>query len=444
MKVNLLQGRFQPFTLGHMKCVEAAAEKGLPTVIAQIETTVSDRKHPFTDKDLKKPMEDLIKSSHDIIDIIKVKNADIIKISEAFAERGYEIASWTCGTDRIAQYSKMTKRYHDDANLTSDFQMIEIPRTDEDISATAVRNAIKADDRFAFKKLTPPCIHNYYDLFSMILKRVYSVEEDLSKDITLVRLTDVLKEALQNRSVGGFIRRVSGSLRDDLLLRRKGIKNLEDIAEFINDYRHIFISLSLFLKNPAARVFLLGLLSSSQALTQIIAKLEDPKNHRVFKTIFNEYKDSLNKLIREVEVVKKNSKKSTDSKNTIREDRLVKDEIRVKHTIKRDIEKYISKPSQVLLLGPNSIQDISSYFSDGRLEYKEILELYDKILTTGIVDVKHVQVITVNDVYIILPISIAISNNVKWYKDLFKVLEELSVTFEHVSDCFDKCSRVVS
>lgn len=183
-------GRFQPFTLGHMKCVEAAAVKGLKTVIAQIETKASDKKHPFTDADIESAMQDLIKTTPDIVDVIKVKSADIIKIGEEFKNKGYEIAGWTCGTDRIDSYTKMSSKYADKAGLTDDFQMIEVKRGDEDISATKVRNAMLADDKSTFEKLTPKCFHKYYSKLQTILKKVY---ENRMKS-----LKDFLYESINN------------------------------------------------------------------------------------------------------------------------------------------------------------------------------------------------------------------------------------------------------
>lgn len=188
MKVNLLMGRFQPFTLGHMKCVEAAAAKGLKTVIAQVETKSSDKKHPFTDNDLEQAMKDLVSSTPDIVDVIKVKNANIVTIGEMFAERGYEIASWTCGTDRIDSYTKMSSKYAEQAGLTDDFQMIEIKRGDEDISATKVRNALMDDDKSTFEKLTPKCFHKQYKKFQNIIKKVY--------ESRLMRLGSYISERL--------------------------------------------------------------------------------------------------------------------------------------------------------------------------------------------------------------------------------------------------------
>ena len=49
--INLMVGRFQPFTKGHLKCVEAAfAENGFPVRICMIGNTKFDNKHPFTDE----------------------------------------------------------------------------------------------------------------------------------------------------------------------------------------------------------------------------------------------------------------------------------------------------------------------------------------------------------------------------------------------------------
>lgn len=188
MKVNLLMGRFQPFTLGHMKCVEAAAMKGLKTVIAQIETKSSDKKHPFTDSDIENAMQDLIKTTPNIIDVVKVKSADIVKIGEVFGQHDYQIAGWTCGTDRIESYTKMSSKYADKAGLTNDFQMIEVKRGDEDISATKVRNAMLDDDKATFDKLTPNCFHKHYKKLQTILKKVYENQTKSLRDYLIESL----------------------------------------------------------------------------------------------------------------------------------------------------------------------------------------------------------------------------------------------------------------
>lgn len=157
-KINIMIGRFQPFTNGHMKCIEYAYEKlNIPTIIAMINTSDEkvDEKHPFPSSLLLPIYKDMFDRNPKIEDIILVKNADIVKIGEELYNMGYEIASWTCGTDRIESYSKMAEKYKDRAHLSDDFQMLEIKRSDEDISATRVRKALLDDDFQTFKKLTP-------------------------------------------------------------------------------------------------------------------------------------------------------------------------------------------------------------------------------------------------------------------------------------------------
>ena len=157
-KVNVMIGRFQPFTNGHLKCVEEAwTKKGVPTVICMVNTKdekVDDRK-PFPSSILLPLYEEAFSKDKRIAKIVLVTNADIVKIGEVLKDDGYEICSWTCGTDRYDSYSKMAEKYGDKAGLTDDFKMIEVKRSDDDISATKVRQALLDNDKKTFDKLTP-------------------------------------------------------------------------------------------------------------------------------------------------------------------------------------------------------------------------------------------------------------------------------------------------
>ena len=155
--VNIVVGRFQPFTDGHMYCVLAAKKQlGINTVICLIDTPDDkvDARHPFPSSMMLPIYKELDGDYKSIIDVVLVKNADIVKIGELLNDK-YEIKSWTCGTDRIHAYTEMTKRYADKAGLPSDFQMIEVKRSDEDISAARVRKALLDGDKRTFEKLTP-------------------------------------------------------------------------------------------------------------------------------------------------------------------------------------------------------------------------------------------------------------------------------------------------
>ena len=155
--VNVMVGRFQPLTNGHLKCVETAWEKkGVPTVLCMVNTKEEkvDERKPFPSSLLLPIYEELSKTTH--IDSIElVVNADIVKIGERLLEKGLEIYSWTCGTDRYEAYSNMASKYHDQAHLSEDFEMIEVERSDEDISATIVRDSIYKNNLETFLKMTP-------------------------------------------------------------------------------------------------------------------------------------------------------------------------------------------------------------------------------------------------------------------------------------------------
>jgi nicotinamide mononucleotide adenylyltransferase len=174
IRTNIIIGRFQPLTDGHMKCIDEAWKKlGVGTVICLVDTPDNkvDKRHPFPTSVLAPIYNDLKSTFKNINDIVIVDNADIVKIGKAL-ENKYEIVSWSCGTDRIDSYTKMSTKYKDEAGLSDDFQMIEIKRTNEDISATRVRQALLDGDIKTFNKLTP------YNTLSSYIKepnKVYNI-----------------------------------------------------------------------------------------------------------------------------------------------------------------------------------------------------------------------------------------------------------------------------
>lgn len=154
MKVNIIIGRFQPLTNGHLKCIkEVWDDAGVPTIIAMIETSSADSRHPFLSKQLVPLYKRMFKNNAMIADIVTVKNADIVKLGEMLGGMGYEICSWVCGDDRYDKYKYMADRYHDQAHLTDDFKMIRIMRND--VSATLARQYLYEDNLLSFKEITP-------------------------------------------------------------------------------------------------------------------------------------------------------------------------------------------------------------------------------------------------------------------------------------------------
>lgn len=157
--VNILVGRFQPFTLGHLKCCEQVLmSKGVPTILCAIDTIKSDERHPFLTKLLWFSFKKLIKNYKEIEDILLIKKADLVYILNELEKRGYKVVSWSAGTDRIKKYSGC----YQSKDYAQGIEFIEIPRNDDDISATEVREAIKQGDEQKFKKMTPPEFHSLY------------------------------------------------------------------------------------------------------------------------------------------------------------------------------------------------------------------------------------------------------------------------------------------
>lgn len=184
-RVNIFVGRFQPFTAGHYKCVlEAKARTGLPTVICMMNIPESklDKKHPFTTEMLVDLYSDLFRSDKNIADVVPVASADIVKIGQLLNSMGYEIAAWTCGSDRVDTYRRMSTNYHDQAGLSDDFELVEVMRdetSEENISATKVRNCLLDDDRAGFDRMTPmgPNKDVLYNTLRRQIRKVYKLPE---------------------------------------------------------------------------------------------------------------------------------------------------------------------------------------------------------------------------------------------------------------------------
>lgn len=188
-KVNIMVGRFQPFTAGHYKCVQYSYKRNkLPTVICMIGVDESkvDNRHPFTSDILINLYSELFKNNNLIADIIQVKSANIVAIDQQLNSLGYEIASWTCGSDRYDSYLNMATKYHDVAMLSDDFEVIEVPRSDEDISATKARNCLLDDDKDGFFSMIPDGA-NKDRLYNILKEQIHKVyNESLHRRVAIL------------------------------------------------------------------------------------------------------------------------------------------------------------------------------------------------------------------------------------------------------------------
>lgn len=151
MKINtkpaIIIGRFQPLTKGHLKLILEVKRKGLEPVLCMIDTSKTDERKPWDSRFLldlyAEPMKKLG------FRIVLVKSADIVEIGKTIPG----IRAWFCGTDRYKDYARMVDKYGAEAGLDPEFELVEIPRSDEDISATKCREAIVSGDFATFSKL---------------------------------------------------------------------------------------------------------------------------------------------------------------------------------------------------------------------------------------------------------------------------------------------------
>jgi len=153
--IGVFVGRMQPLTLAHSKIIEDMSKENDEGIVFLVKGKASSKdkeKNPF-DEDTQIKM----------INLIKPKNITVRVIPSAFFVdelNKYTNTKFTvyAGSDRVKAYKSFNK-YIENGNT---LEIKEIKRTDEDISATKVRESLKNNDEDEFKKLTPVKIHGMF------------------------------------------------------------------------------------------------------------------------------------------------------------------------------------------------------------------------------------------------------------------------------------------
>lgn len=169
-KVNIVAGRYQPFTKGHIKVFkELYKQNGYPIVICIVRGKKSNmEKNPFSE-DLQLAMFSSLQKQFKFLEAaVTISNAAIDSIYNELRPT-YEPVLWGAGSDRIKSYDNMVNKYREELDSLPEFQMHEIKRTDSNISASKVREALKIEDEKTFNSFTPKSIHKFYDELKEIL-----------------------------------------------------------------------------------------------------------------------------------------------------------------------------------------------------------------------------------------------------------------------------------
>ena len=137
----------------------------LPVIIFIVkgkETSQDKDLNPF-DKELQLRMFDALKLNYEFLEnVFIIDSASVDKIFNSLRPE-YEPLKWGVGTDRLKTFKIQIDKYKDELNMLNDFELFEIKRADEDISASVVRTAIKDDNYEVFKVMVPTVLHSFYD-----------------------------------------------------------------------------------------------------------------------------------------------------------------------------------------------------------------------------------------------------------------------------------------
>jgi cytidyltransferase-like protein len=181
--VNMFVGRFQPFTLGHAKVVEAIhKQNGYPVVILLVKAKNKKKEDAFKrpyDEETQVEMINRLKSKYPIEEVFVIPTGGIDTMFNAMRPK-YEPVLWGTGSDRMKTYGFQVDKpeYREDLGVRTDFGLYEIPRTGKNISATQVRNAMLDGDEKLFKKLTPKPVHDMYNELKSKLEDSMGVLEE--------------------------------------------------------------------------------------------------------------------------------------------------------------------------------------------------------------------------------------------------------------------------
>ena len=167
-KVNIFVGRFQPFTLGHVKVLETLnKQNGYPVIVFLVKSKTSKKedavKRPY-DVETQIEMFNNVQSEYKFLKQVIVVPSAAIDVMFNELRPNFEPVLWGTGTDRMKAYGYMVNndKYREDLGVLPEFGLYEIQRGDDDISATKVRQALIDGNSKEFDKMTPRSMHSMF------------------------------------------------------------------------------------------------------------------------------------------------------------------------------------------------------------------------------------------------------------------------------------------
>lgn len=190
-KVNIFVGRFQPFTMGHVKVLETLyKQNGFPVVVFLVKAAKAKKedaiKRPYDTETQIEMFKHVQKEYKFLKDVIVVPSAAIDVMFNELRPK-YEPVLWGTGTDRMKAYGYMVNndKYREELGVLPEFELHEIQRGDDDVSATKVRAALESGDEKEFNKMTPSSLHSMFK----------ELKEKLEKSLSLVEAVETFEES---------------------------------------------------------------------------------------------------------------------------------------------------------------------------------------------------------------------------------------------------------
>jgi hypothetical protein len=162
-KVNILIGRFQPITMGHIKAAKALKEKnGNKTVFISVKGEIPSKKSPFS---LETTQLLLNKTQQEYPELIAstiiVPNGQITEIIKELRPE-YEPILWGTTDRRIKDYAiqfDYIKKRDIPIRISKEFKLVEIPSF---VKSEEMIELIRSSNFEEFKKLTPSSVSSEF------------------------------------------------------------------------------------------------------------------------------------------------------------------------------------------------------------------------------------------------------------------------------------------
>ena len=156
----LVIGRFQPFTNGHLKMINELYQKTQSNVIIGIvegkKSSQDKVKNPLDYGQRAQLITQALKETNIPFIVMKFENGYLPSIIETINNNVNKVNKiyMACGSDRFPTYTRLLDKAKEEIE-DLDYELVEIKRTGEDISATKIRNAIKTGDYDYYSKNVP-------------------------------------------------------------------------------------------------------------------------------------------------------------------------------------------------------------------------------------------------------------------------------------------------